>query len=73
MSFERRRRIYLCRNLKVSVQEFWPRLKKWLQARTRRSYHLVFTTNILMDAVPEWVEAAGSVWVWLWALLSPSE
>ena len=30
MPFERRRHIYLCRDSKVSVQELWPRLKKWL-------------------------------------------
>jgi len=30
MPFERRNHIYLCRDLKVSVQELWPRLKKWL-------------------------------------------
>jgi len=26
----RRNHIYLCRDLKISVQELWPRLKKWL-------------------------------------------
>ena len=30
MPFERRNHIFLCRDLKVSVQEFWPRIKKWL-------------------------------------------
>jgi hypothetical protein len=30
MPFERRNHVYLCRDLKVSVQELWPRLKKWL-------------------------------------------
>ena len=30
MPFERRMHIYLCRDLKGSVREFWPRLKKWL-------------------------------------------
>ena len=30
MSFERRAHIYLCRDLKISVHEFWPRVKKWL-------------------------------------------
>ena len=30
MSYERRNHIYLCRDLKVSVQELWPRVKKWL-------------------------------------------
>jgi hypothetical protein len=30
MPFERRNHIYLCRDLKVSVQDLWPRLKKWL-------------------------------------------
>jgi hypothetical protein len=30
MPFERRTHIFLCRDLKVSVQEFWPRVKKWL-------------------------------------------
>jgi Dolichyl-phosphate-mannose-protein mannosyltransferase len=30
MPFERRMHIYLCRDLKVSVREFWPRVKKWL-------------------------------------------
>jgi hypothetical protein len=30
MPFERRAHIYLCRNLKVSVRELWPRLKNWL-------------------------------------------
>ena len=30
MPFERRRHIYLCRDLKVSVRELWPRVKNWL-------------------------------------------
>jgi hypothetical protein len=30
MPFERRMHIYLCRDLKISVHEFWPRVKKWL-------------------------------------------
>jgi 4-amino-4-deoxy-L-arabinose transferase-like glycosyltransferase len=30
MPFERRTHVYLCRDLKVNVQEFWPRVKKWL-------------------------------------------
>ena len=30
MPFERRNHIFLCRDLKVSVREFWPRIKKWL-------------------------------------------
>ena len=30
MSFERRMHVFLCRNLKVSVRELWPRVKKWL-------------------------------------------
>ncbi|PYJ13983.1 MAG: glycosyltransferase [Verrucomicrobia bacterium] len=30
MPFERRNHIFLCRDLKTSVQEFWPRVKKWL-------------------------------------------
>jgi hypothetical protein len=30
MPFERRRHIYLCRDLKISVREFWPRAKNWL-------------------------------------------
>src|SRR5438034_740505 len=30
MPFERRTHIFLCRDLKTSVQEFWPRVKKWL-------------------------------------------
>jgi hypothetical protein len=30
MPFERRRHIYLCRDLKGSVSETWPRLKNWL-------------------------------------------
>ena len=30
MPFERRRHIYLCRDLKISVRELWPRLKNWL-------------------------------------------
>lgn len=30
MPFERRRHIYLCRDLKTSVQELWPRMKNWL-------------------------------------------
>jgi hypothetical protein len=30
MPFERRRHIYLCRDLKISVRELWPRVKKWL-------------------------------------------
>jgi hypothetical protein len=30
MPFERRMHIFLCRNLKTSVREFWPRVKNWL-------------------------------------------
>ncbi|HEY4271481.1 MAG TPA: glycosyltransferase family 39 protein [Candidatus Udaeobacter sp.] len=30
MPYERRNHIYLCRDLKVSVRELWPRVKKWL-------------------------------------------
>lgn len=30
MPYERRNHIFLCRGLKVSVQELWPRVKKWL-------------------------------------------
>jgi hypothetical protein len=30
MPFERRRHIYLCRDLKFSIREVWPRLKNWL-------------------------------------------
>jgi Dolichyl-phosphate-mannose-protein mannosyltransferase len=30
MPFERRTHIYLCRDLKFNVREFWPRVKKWL-------------------------------------------
>jgi hypothetical protein len=30
MPFERRRHIYLCRDLKMSVRELWPRAKTWL-------------------------------------------
>ena len=30
MPFERRNHIYLCRDLKMSVRELWPRVKKWL-------------------------------------------
>jgi hypothetical protein len=30
MPFERRTHIFLCRDLNVSVQELWPRIKKWL-------------------------------------------
>jgi hypothetical protein len=30
MPFERRNHIYLCRDLKMSVRELWPRAKKWL-------------------------------------------
>jgi hypothetical protein len=30
MPFERRTHIYLCRDLKANVREFWPRVKKWL-------------------------------------------
>src|SRR5262249_33001822 len=30
MPFEQRRHIYLCRDLKISVRELWPRAKKWL-------------------------------------------
>src|SRR6267378_3209596 len=30
MPFERRRHIYLCRDLKVSVREVWPHVKNWL-------------------------------------------
>ena len=30
MPYERRNHIYLCRDLKNSVRELWPRVKKWL-------------------------------------------
>jgi len=30
MPFERRNHIFLCRDLKISVRELWPRVKKWL-------------------------------------------
>jgi Dolichyl-phosphate-mannose-protein mannosyltransferase len=30
MPFERRMHVYLCHDLKANVQEFWPRVKKWL-------------------------------------------
>jgi dolichyl-phosphate-mannose-protein mannosyltransferase len=30
MPFERRTHIYLCRDLKMSVRELWPRVKNWL-------------------------------------------
>jgi hypothetical protein len=30
MPFERRMHIFLCRDLKMSVRELWPRVKKWL-------------------------------------------
>jgi Dolichyl-phosphate-mannose-protein mannosyltransferase len=30
MPFEQRMHIYLCRDLKISVRELWPRAKKWL-------------------------------------------
>jgi hypothetical protein len=30
MPFERRTHIYLCHDLKAGVQDFWPRVKKWL-------------------------------------------
>src|SRR5438093_11367226 len=30
MPFERRMHIFLCRDLKISVQEFWPSVKNWL-------------------------------------------
>jgi hypothetical protein len=30
MPFERRMHIYLCRDLKMTPQELWPRVKKWL-------------------------------------------
>jgi hypothetical protein len=30
MAYERRNHIYLCRDLKISVRELWPRVKKWL-------------------------------------------
>src|ERR1044071_58418 len=30
MPFERRTHVYLCRDLKISVRELWPRVKKWL-------------------------------------------
>ena len=30
MPFERRMHIFLCRDLKISVQQLWPRVKKWL-------------------------------------------
>lgn len=30
MPFERRNHIYLCRDLKISVRDLWPHVKKWL-------------------------------------------
>ena len=30
MPFERRTHVYLCRDLKANLREFWPRVKKWL-------------------------------------------
>jgi len=30
MPFERRRHLYFCRDLKMSVRELWPRVRKWL-------------------------------------------
>jgi len=30
MPYEQRNHIYLCRDLKISVRELWPRVKKWL-------------------------------------------
>jgi hypothetical protein len=30
MPFEQRMHIFLCRDLKISVRELWPRVKKWL-------------------------------------------
>jgi Dolichyl-phosphate-mannose-protein mannosyltransferase len=30
MPFERQTHVYLCRDLKMSVRELWPRVKKWL-------------------------------------------
>jgi len=30
MPFERRMHIFLCRDLKMNMREFWPRVKKWL-------------------------------------------
>jgi Dolichyl-phosphate-mannose-protein mannosyltransferase len=30
MPFERRMHIFLCRDLKISVRDLWPRVKKWL-------------------------------------------
>src|SRR6476620_1555623 len=30
MPYERRNHIFLCRDLKISVRELWPRVKKWL-------------------------------------------
>ena len=33
MPYERRNHVYLCRDLKPSVRELWPRVKKWLQLR----------------------------------------
>ena len=30
MPYERRNHIYLCRDLKMSVRDLWPRVKKWL-------------------------------------------
>jgi Dolichyl-phosphate-mannose-protein mannosyltransferase len=30
MPYERRLHIYLCRDLKMNLREFWPRVKKWL-------------------------------------------
>jgi hypothetical protein len=30
MPFEQRMHIFLCRDLKISVRELWPRVKNWL-------------------------------------------
>ena len=30
MPYEQQAHIYLCRDLKVNLREFWPRVKKWL-------------------------------------------
>jgi hypothetical protein len=30
MPFEKQRHIYLCRDLKISIRELWPRVKNWL-------------------------------------------
>ena len=61
MPFERQTHIYLCRDLKMSVRELWPHVKKVVMNPSAFSFATVpnvSSIGYLMDAVPEWVAAS---------------